>query len=176
LKQQVKTVLVNGSVGVLAAVAVMFAIASVRHFRGRGEDKAMVWFYDQSARQLYPAPRYLIPPDGNGDTRVRAVVIGFQGMGNEVSQLKIAYLEKYSPEFKALLERAEEARAAGRPFGEKIPPPNSAYFQENAMVKLPDEAFWHNLASAEARQIMTEWRDWRGPAGQRPIISVPSGP
>ena len=26
----------------------------------------------------------------------------------------------------------------------------------------------------EARKIMTEWRDWRGPAGEKPIICVPS--
>jgi hypothetical protein len=175
LKPQVKTVLVTGSVGVLAALAVMFAIASVRHFRGEAEDKARVWFYDQSVSQLYPAPRYLIPPDGNGDTRVRAIVIGFQGMGNDLSQLKIAYLEKYSPKFKGLLERAGAAHAAKLPFTEKIPSRDSAYFQDNMMVKRPGEAVWHTAGTVEARQIMTDWRDWRSPAGQRPIISVPSG-
>jgi hypothetical protein len=106
---------------VLTALAVVFAVAKVRHFRSDGEAGARVWFYDQSAKRLYPAPRDLIPPDGDNDVRVRAMVIGFQGMGNEVSQLKIAYLEKYSPEFKALLERAEAAHAAKRPFGRKFP-------------------------------------------------------
>ncbi len=78
----------------------------MRHFGDGSEAGARVWFYDQHASRLYSAARSLIPPDGNDDTRVRAVVIGFKGMGNDVSQLKIAYLEKYSPEFKALLERA----------------------------------------------------------------------
>jgi len=164
LKQQVKTILITGSIAVMAALTVVFAVAKVRRFRSDGEAGAKVWFYDQSAKRLYPAPRALIPPDGNNDARVRAIVIGFQGMGNEVSQLKIAYLEKYSPEFKALLERAEAAHAAKRPFGEKIPSRNSAYFQDNTLVKRP----------GEARQIMSEWRKWRGPAGQPPIISVPS--
>jgi hypothetical protein len=146
----------------------------VRHFRGDGEAGARVWFYDQSAQRLYPAPRDLIPPDGNDDTRVRAMVIGFQGLGNDVSQLKIAYLEKYSPEFKALLERAQAAHAAKQPFREKIPSQNSAYFQDNTMVKRPGETSWHTAGTEEARQIMAEWREWRGPAGQPPIISVPS--
>ena len=174
MKQQFKTFLITGSVAVLTALGVLFAVAKVRHFRGDGEDGAKVWFYDQSAHRLYPAPRYLIPPDGNSDARVRAMVIGFQGLGNKISQIKIAYLEKYSPECKGLLERAEAAHAAKRPFGEKVPSQNSAYFQDNTLVKRPGEASWHTLGSGEARQIMAAWREWRGPAGQPPIISVPS--
>jgi hypothetical protein len=133
-----------------------------------------VWFYDQSAKRLYAAPRDLVPPDGKGDTRVRAVVVGFQGMGNGVSQLRIAWLEKYRPELKALLERARAAHAARRPFGETIPPPNSLYFQSNTLVKRPGEDAWHQAGTDEARQIMAEWRDWRGPTGQPPVISIPS--
>jgi hypothetical protein len=174
VKQQIKTVLTTGSVAVLTALAVVFAVAKLRHFRGDGEAGAKVWFYDQGAQRLYPAPRDLIPPDGDNDARVRALVIGFQGLGNEVSQLKIAYLEKYSPEFRALLERAEAAHAARRPFAEKIPSQNSAYFQDNTSVKRLGEASWHTVGTEEARQIMAEWREWRGPAGQTPIISVPS--
>jgi hypothetical protein len=174
VKQPFKTFLINGSVAVLAALALVFAVDKARHFRGDGEVEARVWFYDQSAQRLYPAPRDLIPPDGNDDTRARAVVIGFQGMGKDVHQLKIAYLEKYSPEFKALLERAQAAHAAKQPFGEKIPSPNSDYFQNNMMVKRPGESSWHAAATEEARQIMAEWREWQGPAGQQPIVSVPS--
>jgi hypothetical protein len=174
VKQQVKKFLVTGSLAGLTALALVFAVTKVRHFRGDGEQGARVWFYDQSANRLYPAPRELIPPDGNDDVRVRALVIGFQGLGNEVSQLKIAYLEKYSPEFKALLERAAAAHAAKLPFMEKIPSQNSDYFQANTMVKRPGETSWHNAGTAEAREIMAEWREWRGPAGQPPIISVPS--
>jgi hypothetical protein len=174
VKQQLKTVLINGSLCVLAALAVIFAVEKARHFRNASEAGARVWFYDQSANRLYPAPRDLIPPDGNDDARVRAMVIGFQGLGNEVSQLKIAYLEKYGPDFKALLERAEAAHAAKLPFTEKIPPKGSDYFQDNTMVKRPSEPSWHTAGTEEARKIMAEWREWRGPAGQPPIISVPS--
>jgi len=174
VKQLVKTVFINGSLIVLTALAVVFAVAKARHFRSDGEAGAKVWFYDQSAQRLYPAPRDLIPPDGNDDARVRALVIGFQGMGNNLSQLKIAYLEKYSPEFKALLERAQAAHAAKQPFRETIPSHDSAYFQDNTMVKRPGEASWRTVGTEEAREMMAEWREWRGPAGQPPIISVPS--
>jgi hypothetical protein len=174
LRQRVKTFVVTGAVAALTVLAVGFALAKVSHFRNDGEAGAKVWFYDQSAQRLYPAPRDLIPPDGNDDKRVRAVAIGFQGLGNDVSQLKIAYLEKYSPEFRALLERAQAAHAARRPFEETIPGQNSDYSRENTMVKRPGEDSWHTLASEEGREIMAEWREWRGPAGQSPIISVPA--
>jgi len=174
LKQRFETALVAGSIAILIAAAITFSVRTARRFGGTGEVQARVWFYDQTANRLYPAPRSLISPDGNNDARVRAVVIGFQGLGNEVSQLKIAYLEKYSAELKALLERAEAAHAAKLPFTEKIPSQNSAYFQDNTLVKRPGEASWHSLASEEARQIMAEWRKWHGPAGQPPIVSVPS--
>jgi hypothetical protein len=174
VKPSFKTVLINGSVAVLAAVALVEALDKARHFRENGEAGAKVWFYDQSAQRLYPAPRDLISPDGNDDTRVRAVVIGFQGIGNKIGQLKIAYLEKYNPDLKALLERSVAAHAAKKPFTEKIPSPNSAYFQENFLVKRPGEPSWQTTGTEEARRLITEWREWRGPDGQSPIISVPS--
>ena len=172
--EPIKRFLVTGGVVALTALAIVFAVAKVMHFRSDGEAGARVWFYDQGAQRLYAAPRDLLPPDGNGDARVRAMVIGFHGLGNNVSQLTIAYLEKYSSDLKALLERAQVAHAAKQPFKEQIPSRGSAYFQDNTMVKRPGEAFWHTLGSDEARQIMAEWRDWRGPTGQTPIISVPA--
>ena len=66
------------------------------------------------------------------------------------------------------------AHAAKRPFKEKIPGRESDYFRDNMLVKRPGEALWRTLGSEEARKIMAEWREWRGPDGQRPIISVPS--
>jgi hypothetical protein len=158
----------------VAIFAVMFAVRHARHLTGGAEDGAQVWFYDQSSKRLYAAPRSLIPPDGKDDTRVRAVVIGFQGLGNNPSQLKIAYLEKYSPEFKALLERAAAAHVAQKPFTETVPSPNSAYYQQNAFIKRPDETSWSSDGTPEARLIKGEWHDWRGPNGEPPIISVPA--
>ena len=174
VNRQLKTWLLNASFSLIAIVAVTFAVVKVTRFREAGEAGAKVWFYDQKSNRLYPAPRNRISPDGKDDTRVRAVVIGFQGMGNKPGQLKIAYVEKFTPEFKALLERAESAHAALRPFSEEVPLANSAYYQTNTFVKRPRDAVWRSVGTDEGRQIMDEWRDWRGPAGQAPVISVPS--
>jgi len=174
LKEQVKTGITNAIIAVLAASAIALGVSRVMHYRAGGEAGAKVWFYDQNAKRLYPAPRDLIPPDGHGDVKVRAMVIGFQGLGNNVSQLKIAYLEKYSPELKALLERSVAAHAARDLFKEIIPSRGSAYFQDNFLAKRPGDSAWYAAGTEEARRLMAEWRDWRGPSGQAPIISVPS--
>jgi hypothetical protein len=166
----------NSFLAIVFAVAAVCAISSLEHLRAsRGEAGVRVWFYDQSSKKLYAAPRDLISPDGKDDRRVKAVVIGFQGLRNEPSQLKIAYLEKYSPEFKELLERAAAAHAAERQFKEQIPSQASSYFQNNTFIKRSDETAWHAIRSPEARQIMFEWQEWRGPNGEAPIISVPAG-
>lgn len=174
MKPQLKNALLTGTFVAAIALAIGFSVARARHLGASGEAGVRVWFYYQSAQRLYPAPRDLISPDGLDDVRVRAVVIGFQGLGNDVSQLKIAYPEKYTPEFKALLERAEAAHAARRPFAEKVPSQSSPYYRENTLVKRPGETSWHDTGTSEAREIMAEWRNWRGPADQPPIISVPS--
>jgi hypothetical protein len=174
VKSSAKTLLLNSAFASLAIFATFFTVNRLKHFRAIGETGAKVWFYDQSAKRLYAAPRDLVPPDGNDDTRVRATVIGFEGMGNNVSQLKIAYLEKYSPELKATLERARKAHAALKPFSEKIPSQGSPYYKANTFVKQKNETSWHELGSAEAATILAAWHDWHGPGGQRPVISVPS--
>jgi hypothetical protein len=170
-----KSLPTNTLLAVVFAAGMVCAIASFEHLRAnRGEAGVRVWFYDQSAKKLYAAPRDLISPDGKDDRRVAAVVIGFQGLRNDPSELKIAYLEKYSPEFKDLLERAAAAHAAQRQFKEQIPSQASPYFQNNTFIKRPDETVWHPVGSLEARQIMFDWREWRGPNGEAPIISVPA--
>jgi hypothetical protein len=158
------------------AAAVLLALGGVfsKAWRLAGDGEPRVWFYDQSKQRLYAAPGDIISPDGKFDTRVRAMVIGFRGMGNDPENLRIAYLEKYSPDFKALLERANAAHRHRRPFTEKIPAPGSPYARENTFVKRPEEASWHSLGTAEARQILSQWRQWHGPAGEAPVISTPA--
>ncbi len=174
MSRPLKTWLLNASFSLIAVVAVVFAVAKVMRFGETGEAGAKVWFYDQRADRLYSAPRGRIPPDGKDDSHVRAVVVGFRGVGSDPSQLKIAYLEKFAPEFKALLERSEAAHAALRPFAEDFPASGSAYYQTNTFVKRTGDAEWQPVGSDAGRQIMEEWREWRSPMGQTPVISTPS--
>jgi hypothetical protein len=77
------------------------------------------------------------------------------------------------PELKTLLDRVRTARAAGRPFDGRIPTRDSDYFQTNTLVSRADETIWQPTSSAEGQRIMSEWRSWRGPDGQEPVLSTP---
>ncbi len=173
MRQQIKTVLAPVGVALVAGMAVLFAVSRVRGFHGGGEAGAKVWFYDEHAKRLYAAPRDLAPPDGD-EWRVRAVLVGFKGLKGEGLSQRIAYLEKYSREFKALLDRARAAHEARRPFEEKIPASGSDYAKANTMVRRVDETAWHRMDEPEALEITREWRGWTGPGGEPAIIRMPA--
>jgi hypothetical protein len=158
---------------VAAAGALAVEIERGQFLRGASSKDAKVWFYDERAKRLYAASADLIPPAGRDGRRVRATVIRFVGMPNDQEHVRVAYLEKYTPELKALLERAEAAHASRRPFTEKMPPPSSPYFRDHTLLKAPGETAWHALSTEEARHLRIEWQTWRGPAGQSPMISEP---
>ena len=161
----------------LAAAAVGFVSTRVHGFRRTGEEGATIWFYDQSEKRLYEVPRDTIPPHkgigGRSGDGVRAVVVAFRAEQSDPRKRRIAYLETYTPALKELLERAGAARAAGRAFKGGVPPRDSSYFQTNCLVKGPEESEWHASSSPEGRRAMTEWRSWRGPDGQPPVVCVP---
>ena len=162
---------------VLVGVAAGFAAARFRQFRQTGEEGATVWFYDQSAKRLYEAPRQSIPAQagvgGRGEGGVRAVVVCFRGEQADPHKRRIAYLETYAPALRELLERAQAARASGHVLGQRIPPRDSAFFQTNDLVKRPEESGWHAASSPEGQKIMAEWRSWRAPGGQTPVVCLP---
>ena len=164
-------------VGAAGLVAIGVLTARFSHLHQAGEQGARVWFYDQGTKHLYEAPRDTIAPDRAGGSHgrqgVRAVVVCFRGEQRDSRKRRIAYLEKYTLELKDLLERVRAARAAGQAAVEHIPARNSAYFQTNTLVKRPEEASWSPASSPEGQRIMAEWRAWRGPDGQSPIVCVP---
>ncbi len=43
----------------------------------------------------------------------------------------------------------------------------------NTLVRRLDEPDWHIVRSVKGQKIMAEWRDWPGPAGERPLVSAP---
>ena len=86
---------------------------------------------------------------------------------------QIAYLETCTQELKDLLDKVRAARASGQAFKGRIPARDSEYFQTNSLIKGPEETEWHASSSPEGRRTMTEWRSWRGPDGQPPVVCVP---
>ncbi len=84
-----------------------------------------VYFYDLGQQQLFGAARSSVPPiaglDGRVDGAVRAIVITPTGNPREKKQVSIAYLEKYTPEMKALFESLRQTEAAGKSTAGMIP-------------------------------------------------------
>ncbi len=164
-------------VTVLMVVGVGFALTRFRSFRNAGPENARVWFYDQSEKRLYAAASDVVPPNkgvgGKSDDGVRAVVIAFRGEQADPRKQRIAYLETYTPELKALLEQVRAARASGKPFAGRIPSRDSDYFQANTLVKSTDDDEWHPISSVAGQKILAAWRAWRGTDGQGPIVCAP---
>lgn len=155
--------------GVLLIGAAAFGVSQMRRAGSDVEGRLKIWFYDESERRLYAAPRDTIPPDhGTGgvpDDGVKAIVVAPDGLQNDPTQRRIAYLETYTPELKKLLEGVRAAKAAGKRYDGTIPTNESDFFQKNTLVRRVSEAQWFEAGSAEGHQIMTEWRSWPGSDG-----------
>lgn len=177
MSPQIKALLKLTSAVLLATVGIGWVIAQVNSVRKTAEGNSQVWFYDESEKRIYTAASDIFPPHkgigGKKDDGVRAVVVAFRGEQADAKERRIAYLETYTPELKALLENVRAARAAGQPFNGRIPSRDSDYFQINTLVRSPDEAMWHPTSSAAGQKLMSAWRLWRGPDGQPPVVCVP---
>ena len=99
----------------------------------------------------------------NADASVRAVVIAPNGNPKDVAARRIAYLEKYAPEFKRQLEQVRHGQANPLPRGAR-----DAY----RFVKRVDDTEWRGLNSPEGETIVTEW-NVAGPDGKFPAVCTP---
>lgn len=145
-------------------------------FRG-GEEGAKVWFYDESEKQLYPVDNNTVPPHkgigGKSGDGVRAIVVSYTMKPKDRKELQIAYLQTYSPELKTVLENVRAAHASGKPYTGKKPDPESDFFQSNTLVRRIDDSVWHPVNTSEGADITTEWRSWKGPKNEAPVVNVP---
>jgi hypothetical protein len=125
------------------------------------------FFYDLSEKKLFAASREALPPirglNGAVEDAVRAVVIATNGNPNDKASRRIAYLEKYAPEFKQQLEKVRTGQADPLPRNAR----NGFRF-----VKRVDDTEWYAVSSPEGEKILTEW-SVAGPDGKYPIVCVP---
>src|SRR5579871_3041837 len=145
------------------------AVSSLRSSMRSSHAGSHVWFYDESEKKLYSMPDTTIPPDkgigGPGGDGEKAVVVTFGKDWHDRSKWRIAYLQKYTPELKNILDRLIVARAAHRIFDGSVPARQSEYFQSNTLVKRVEDHDWYPANSDEGKRIVAEWRDWRGADG-----------
>jgi len=151
------------AVGLLGGAIFLFA-----HFlRSDTGVSESTFFYDLSEKKLFAASREALPPirglDNGEEDAVRAVVIAANGNPKDRSSRKIAYLEKYAPEFKQQLEKVRTGQAEPLPRGQR----NTFRF-----VKRVDDAEWHAVSSPEGEKILNEW-NVTSPDGKYPAVCVP---
>ncbi|HCF93745.1 MAG TPA: hypothetical protein DEW46_01665 [Verrucomicrobia bacterium] len=162
----------NQKTQLLIAVLLLFAAGGLffRQWHARGPAEPMIYFYDQSAEELFAAPQSAVPPiqgiDDQEQDAVRAVVISRTG-SRKKDDLEIVYLEKYSPEMKAQFE----ARKAGAP-AEAAGGISRAQSKAHTFVKTPSGKQWHTMVSPEAERIVSDWNT-KGPNGEYPLVCTP---
>jgi hypothetical protein len=155
----------------LALVLVLLAAAALNFSKlgpARERDDGNAYFYDLAEQKLFVAPRSSIPPIlgiKRGElTGVRAIVISANGDPKDKASRKIAYLEKYSPDLKQVLE---SVRA-----GKTTDVPSHSERQGRIFVRRFQDPEWYSVNSPEGEKIMTEW-NVAGPEGKFPVVCAP---
>jgi hypothetical protein len=153
----------------LATSVVLFIKLSPARERQNGD----AYFYDLQEQKLFVAPSGSIPPingvNGAVMAGVRAIVISPSGNASDKKHLQIAYLEKYSPDVKALFEEVHQARLEGRSEEGRI---NRKEVVANTLVRRLQDTEWQPINSAEGKRIANEW-NVPGPDGRMPIVCSP---
>lgn len=161
----------NRSNGIKLGLALLLLIGAavilVRFFRQGDGISEQTFFYDLSEKKLFAASREALPPirglNNTEEDAVRAVVISFSANPKDKSSRKIAYLEKYAPEFKQQLEKVRAGQA--EPLSRNAR--NTFRF-----VKRVEDADWHPVSSPVGEKILTEW-NVAGPDGKFPTVCTP---
>lgn len=154
---------------VLLSAAVAIAAVRWRSAFTSGEADPRTFFYDESERTLYTVPRDTLAPHvgagGPSGDGVRAVVIAPAGHEDDPGRRRIAYLETYTTPLRDKLAAVQEARKAGQGANVKGPGGDDPFVLRNTLVRREKDAKWYDMTSSEARQIMTEWRQWKDDRG-----------
>jgi hypothetical protein len=157
------------SLALLATSAFFFVKFSPAKERRDGD----AYFYDLQEQKLFVAPRGSIPPidgiKGASGAGVRAIVISPSGDPGDKKHLQIAYLEKFSPEIKALFDEVHQARKEGRSEEGRI---DRKEVVANTLVRRLQDSNWAPLTSDEGRRIADEWNT-PGPDGKMPVVCSP---
>ena len=125
------------------------------------------FFYDQSEKKLFAVSREELPPikglNNAEEDAVRAVVISLNGNPKDEKTRKIAYLEKYAPEFKDHLAKVRTGQVEAMARGTR---------DQYRFVKRVEDSQWYTVSSPEGEKILAEW-NVPGPNGKYPVVCSP---
>lgn len=144
----------------LTLAGVLFGLAILFFFLfNRAAPEPMQYFYDESEQKLFTAPANSIPPiKGISDDQfdgVRAIVIAPEGLCGDKSARRIAYLEKWSPQFKQHLEAAARAKANGQAVPNIV---DRSQRKLHRFVRREDSQQWYSLNTDQAANIIAVLR------------------
>jgi hypothetical protein len=150
---------------VLLGIAGYFVYRYVSQSRGPSEK---AFFYDLSEKKLFKGPRQGIPPirglnDAEEDA-MRAVVVSTNGNPSDAKSWNIAYLEKYSPELKKQMEKAQVTGVS--------PEMSRELALQHRFVRRLTDSNWFPMNSPQAERIVTDWAI-PGPNGVTPVVCAP---
>jgi hypothetical protein len=156
--------------GKLIIAVLLLAAAGFIFYRFFTQDSGIseqTFFYDQSEKKLFSVSREELPPirglDNPEEDAVRAVVIAVNGNAKDKKNRKIAYLEKYAPEFKSHLAKVRGGAAEPMPRGTR---------DQYRFVKRVQDSEWFAVNTPEGAKILSEW-NVAGPDGKYPIVCSP---
>ena len=153
--------------GLALLLLIAAAVLLVRFLRQGDGVSENTFFYDLSEKKLFAASREALPPirglNNAEEDAVRAVAIAYGDNPKEKGSRKIAYLEKYAPEFKAHLEKVRAGQA--EPLARNA---RNAF----RFVKRVEDADWHAVSSPAGEKILAEW-NMAGPDGKFPTVCTP---
>ena len=159
---------------IVACAMLLLAASYLLSFvRNQRSQEPTAYFYDLSERKLFVAAQSAVPPirglnDDQADA-MRAVVIAASGKSGDKSTHKIAYLEKYSSDFKQDIQAARKAEAEGKEMVRRI---GRSEAQSHTFVRRLTDSAWYPLSSPEGEKIVSEW-NVAGPDGNFPEVCVP---
>ncbi len=162
---------------VLLAAALVLGVTRWKSAFASGEAGVRAFFYDQSEKRLYAAPRDTLPPDagigGEGGDGARAIVVAPIGATADESKRRIAYLETYTPALREKLAAVQAAKKAGDGAGVKGPSGDDPFVLKNTLVQREGENAWYDMTTPQARKIIIEWTSWKDDAGKPLVVVTP---
>ncbi len=146
-------------VSIVAVVVIIVVLAlSIRSFMGGGSTTGVpsrAYYWDTSNGTLHIRPMTDYPPLTGATGKPTLVQAYFYACGS-CSDKKLAYLQEYSPQAKAMLDKMIKGGQAGKPGGFSPMAEEAMMSQNSVLVRSPAKGSpWVPLNSPQGQQVTT---------------------